>query len=197
MKRVAIFDCDDTLIHGDSLMPFLVYAAGRARAYAALAIALAGYPLHGLRNRPQETLRTYLKSRLLHRLLKGKRRADLAAATAQIMSWRKINPPMIKALQEHKEKGDVIVIASGSLDLYLPELLYDMPYDALICTTIGIEDGVITGCMTQGNCVRQRKAERIREWLDANGPFEESFGYGNYPHDVPMLNLVKHRIIVS
>ncbi|MDD3371960.1 MAG: haloacid dehalogenase-like hydrolase, partial [Alphaproteobacteria bacterium] len=69
--------------------------------------------------------------------------------------------------------------------------------DALICTDIGVENGVITGDMIHGNCVRLKKAERVEAWLAEHGPFDESFGYGNYPHDVPMLNLVKHRIIVS
>jgi phosphoserine phosphatase len=101
------------------------------------------------------------------------------------------------ALREHNAAGDVIVIASGGLNLYLPELLIDVPHAALICTDIGMQNNVATGEMINGNCVRLRKAERVSEWLAANGPFGESFGYGNYPHDVPMMNLVKHRIIVS
>jgi phosphoserine phosphatase len=103
----------------------------------------------------------------------------------------------MRALRDHHAQGDKIVIASGGLDLYLPELLQNIPYDALICTQIGTSDDIVTGEMINGNCVRLRKAELVGAWLAANGPFEQSFGYGNYPHDVPMLGLLKHRIIVS
>ncbi len=196
MKRVAVFDFDDTLAYGDSFMPFLVYAVG-FKAYAVLALAVVSYPLHRLRVRPCDSLRTHVKGFLLQRLLKGKRKVDLACATEKICAWRKPNTSMMTALHEHKEKGDIIIVASGSLDLYLPEMLHDVPHDVLICTEIGIENGICTGEMIQGNCVRARKAERIKQWLETHGPFDESFGYGNYPHDVPMLSLVTHRVIVS
>jgi phosphoserine phosphatase len=50
--------------------------------------------------------------------------------------------------------------------------------------------------MTKGNCVRLRKAERVAEWLQDNGPFDDTYGYGNAPHDLPMLELLNHKIIV-
>jgi len=197
MKKVAVFDFDNTLIEGDSLMPFLTYACGFFPAYLAAFEAILGYGLLRLRNEGSDEFRTFVKDRMLHRLLKGKRRDQLVHAALRTHQWQKINEPIRNALLNHRNNGDIVVIASGSLDLYLNELLKDFPHDALICTNIGMENGVVTGCMTEGNCVRLTKAKRIKEWLDQNGPFEESFGYGNYPHDVPMLNLVKHRILVS
>jgi HAD superfamily hydrolase (TIGR01490 family) len=193
MKTVAVFDFDNTLITGDSFMPFLCHAAGTIPTYAALFSAIAIFSLR----KPTDNLRTAIKAFLLDRLLKGKKIADLSNAAAQIRRWQKINDPIMQNLREHHAKGDTIVIASGGLDLYLPELLRDIPHDALICTDIGVENGIVTGQMINGNCVRQCKAERVAAWLAANGPFDETFGYGNYPHDVPMLNLVHHRIIVS
>ena len=47
------------------------------------------------------------------------------------------------------------------------------------------------------NCVRKWKAQMLSEYLGTVEPFAESWGYGNFPHDVPMLNLLKHQIIVS
>lgn len=197
MKRVAIFDFDNTLIHGDSFFPFLGYALGKAPTYAAFAAALATFSLLRAQGKPTGSIRTFVKAFLLRTLLKGKKRDDLAQAAVKTSQWQKINTPVMKALHEHSAQGDSIVIASGGLDLYLPELLKGVPHDALICTDIGVEGGIVTGDMVNGNCVRLRKAERLQAWLTQHGPFDESFGYGNYPHDIPMLNLVKHRIIVS
>ncbi|MGB9152411.1 MAG: HAD family hydrolase [Alphaproteobacteria bacterium] len=197
MKKAAIFDFDHTLIEGDSLWPYLGYAVGKGLSYVALAEALAVLTLRYVQFRQPESARTFIKDRILRNLLAGKKQAALAPASARTRIWQKENAQMMRRLQEHRANGDVIVIASGSLDLYLPILLRDIPHDALICTEIGVKNGIVTGEMIKGNCVRQNKAARVKEWLDANGPFDETYGYGNYPHDVPMLNLVKHRIIVS
>lgn len=194
MKNAAIFDFDDTLILGDSFMPFLFFVAG-AKAYLFLALALFSYFLSF--RQTKESLRTFVKGYLLKNTLKNKRPKDLEKAIARLLKWRKLNEPMMAALRAHHAKGDMIVIASGSLDVYMPNLLRDIPHDHLICTAIGLDNGRLTGDMPLGNCVRLRKAKRVKEWLETNGPFLETFGYGNLPHDLPMLNLVKHRIIVS
>ena len=197
MKEAAIFDFDDTLIVGDSLLPFLKYAAGVLPVHAALSAGLAAFAARRALRKPPESFSTFMKDFLIRRLLKGKQREDLFQAIDKICAWQKPNAPIMQALRDHRERGAAIVVASGSLDLYLPALLRDVPHDALICTDVGVKDGVITGDMINGNCVRQRKAERVKAWLEENGPFEKSYGYGNYPPDIPMLNLVKHRIIVS
>ena len=195
-KKVAVFDFDHTLVTGDSFWPYLSYAVGKAQTYAALVEGLARLSLRQVQGSVAEGGRTFMKDHLLRRLLAGKKLDDLKDAAVKTRAWQTENAPVMRALHEHQERGDKIVIASGGLGLYLPELLRDIPHDALICTDIGVENGIVTGAMINGNCVRLRKAERVGEWLAAHGPFEESWGYGNYPHDVPMMNLVKHRIIV-
>jgi HAD superfamily hydrolase (TIGR01490 family) len=197
MKRVAIFDFDKTLITEDAEFPFLIFASNAVWAYAALLEGVLRYVLSRARRKQTEEARTFVKSVLLRHVLKGKKIADLEKAVGKTLKWQKFNEPVMRALREHRKNGDTIVIASGSLSLYLPQLLRDVPHDALICTDIGIEGGVVTGEMINGNCTRTRKAERVKAWLAFNGPFDESFGYGNAPHDLPMLELVKHRVIVG
>jgi len=197
MRRVAIFDFDDTLVLGDSFFPFLGLVAGKGRTWWALICALSAYALRVARDDKSISLRTFVKGYLLKSLLAGRKREDMRHAAKKLRAWRKDNDPVIKKLREHAARGDTVVVASGGLDLYLPELLSDLPCDVLICTDIGVKDGIVSAEMINGNCVRLRKAERIRKWLEENGPFDESFGYGNYPHDLPMMDLVKHRIIVS
>ncbi len=197
MKKVAVFDFDGTLIKGDSLWPFLIYASSAVDVFAAVAEGLGRYALIRVMEGQTISLRTSVKDFVLRRILKGKKRDALKDAAFKVFMWREINEPIMQKLQEHRAKGDTIVIASGSLDLYLGELLNDIPHDAVICTEIGVENGIVTGEMTKGNCVRKRKAARVKEWLDSHGPFEDSFGYGNAPHDLPMLELVKHKEIVK
>lgn len=88
-----------------------------------------------------------------------------------------------------------MVIASGGLDLYLPTVLKAVPYDELICTRAEVT-GALTGAMVGGNCVRARKAAMVQDWLDRHGRFEDSWGYGNAPHDLPMMALMKNRVVI-
>jgi HAD superfamily hydrolase (TIGR01490 family) len=193
-RSIALFDYDNTLVKGDSLWPFLVAVAGKGRACFTLLTALAGWPLVWLK---RGDTRTHVKAVLLKKILGGKHVSDLAAAVGKMRSWPREKEPAASAIKDHHAKGHHIVIASGGLDLYLPHLLEHTPHDALICTMMEVVDGVVTGKMTHGNCVRALKADLIQAYLDANGPFDDSWGYGNAPHDLPMLVLVKHRIVVK
>ena len=196
---LAVFDFDHTLIEGDSLWPFLVYAAGLPRVLLAVAAASFLLARRYLKNRTDPEIadtRTFVKAHLLRRLLGGRTATELLPAIEKLRGWQKWNEPMRRALREHYEKGHRIVIASGGLDLYLPELLNDLPPRALICTRMEANEGVFTGEMLSGNCVRAKKAEILANYILRNGPFVESWGYGNFPHDVEMLELLQHRIIV-
>jgi len=199
-RTLAVFDVDRTLIRGDSLWPFLVYVAGLPRALLALAEASVLFLLQHWRGKNDPTPddpRTFIKAHLLRRLLAGRKVDQLTSAIEKLHAWRRWNEPMRKTLFDHAAEGRQIVIASGALDLYLPALLGNLPAHVLLCTDMETKDGIITGVMRSGNCVRARKAEMLAAYLAENGPFEESWGYGNFPHDVPMLNLLNHRVIVS
>jgi HAD superfamily hydrolase (TIGR01490 family) len=192
---IAVFDFDNTLVTGDSFFPFLGYTAGWLRTTLALKDALffAVWDSH----RPEAAdARTYIKAFLMRRLLKGRKPEHLEKALEKLSAWEKWNEPIKQKLIEHHKLGHHIVIASGGLDLYLTALLKDVSYNAIICTETEIVDGRLTGRMANGNCVRERKAELVAQYIAAHGPFEDSWGYGNLPHDLPMLKLLKHQIIV-
>jgi phosphatidylglycerophosphatase C len=194
-RTVAVFDYDNTLVNGDSLWPFLLAAAGWRRAAAALLKALLSlFPASvcgGVGD-----YRTFIKQRLLISLLRGKRLEELKPAVEKMRRWPRVKKGQMDALLKHHAAGHLVVIASGSLDIYLHALLEKIPHHAVICTEMEVKDGVLTGLMSSGNCVRAKKAERVAAWLALNGPFENSYGYGNAPHDLPMLHLLKHEAVV-
>ena len=194
-KTIAVFDFDGTLVKGDSFWFYLYYAAGAWSTF--WAVRKSFFLLFWHAHRPETyDKRKFIKQQLIDRLLKGRKVKSLQRAAEKLRVWKQWKEPIRAALLDHYAKGHHIVIASGGLDLYLPELLKDLPHHGLICTTIGTKDGVVTGDMVSGNCVRERKAELVAEYLAKNGPFTDSWGYGNLPHDLPMLNLMKQRVIV-
>jgi HAD superfamily phosphoserine phosphatase-like hydrolase len=196
---IAVFDFDGTLVESDSFWPFLGFVAGWPRTAAALLGGLALFASRYLRDKNDPALadhRTFLKAHLLSTLLAGRTVSQLAPSVEKLRGWRHWKENIRQELLRHHAAGHHVVIASGGLDLYLPGLLRDLPHHALICTQMGVKDGVVTGEMISGNCVRLRKAELLADYMAKNGPFAESWGYGNLPHDLPMLNLLKHRVIV-
>ncbi|NTU76392.1 MAG: haloacid dehalogenase-like hydrolase, partial [Alphaproteobacteria bacterium] len=128
-ETIAIFDFDGTLVKGDSLWPFLVAVAGRFRCLASLFEALVLYPFCR-----SDEARTFIKARLLRRILGGRHVADLGPAIRKLRAWPVWNKTTLMALRDHHAKGHRVVIASGSLDVYLSALLEKVPHDALICT---------------------------------------------------------------
>lgn len=198
-QPLAIFDFDDTLICGDSMWRFFALVAGWPRVAIAVAQALAVFVWqHFVHQDDRQKIDrgSFYKKQMLERLIAGRSIESLREAVVQLRTGLRWNESMRRTLQEHYDKGHHVVIASGSLDLYLPELVKDVPHHALLCTTIEVIGGVITGVMSEGNCVRQGKADRVAAYINQHGPFGESWGYGNFPDDVPMLGLLKYRILI-
>ena len=190
VKTIAVFDFDGTLAAHDSLWPFLVAVAGFPRCVLAVLGAAAAYLVA-----KDGDHRTIVKEKLLFTILRGRRAVDLKTAIKRMKEW----PcwlDSLDALKKHHEQGHHILIASGSLDLYIEEMLAGIPHDGVLCTRMEVVDGVLTGRMESGNCVRQRKAELVRAYMQQNGPFGESWAYGNAPHDLPMMELMTHCVII-
>ena len=192
--NLAIFDLDDTLTHGDTLVPWLVAIAGRRRFLAAA--ARAGWAR--FRSAPLADRRTVFKEALQIPLLNGVsvERADQAArAVAPRIRWKNVAP---RAFDDHLAKGDRVLVATGAARMAAHHFVTHRFGDrfTIIGTELEQRDGRLTGRLDGPNCVREAKAAAVKQWLDAHGPFGEIWGYGNKPHDIPMLALVDHARVI-
>ena len=188
---IAIFDFDDTLIAGDSLPRFLDEVAGAARTRLAMLGAVAGALAAQAAGRPAGVdFPGSVKALLLRATLLGIRMTAAYDAARRLKARLRWLSPQLDALHRHAAAGHRIVVASGSLDVYLPILLEGLPVDDILATDLEHRDGRLTGRLAAGNCVRAHKAERVRPLLAATGG--PSWGYGNRPSDLPMLALVDH-----
>ncbi|MDX2027918.1 MAG: HAD-IB family hydrolase [Alphaproteobacteria bacterium] len=197
---IAVFDFDHTLVKHDSFWSFLAYVVGwrrTIRTFLESLLAYAGRWAVNSYDRELRDKRTFIKSYLLRHLLAGRSLDELAPAIERLRRRQRWKEDVRQRLMEHYARGHHIVIASGGLDIYLKDLLQGVPYHGLICTVLERNSsGKITGVMSSGNCVRQRKADLVAAYIAAHGPFADSWGYGNLPHDVPMLQLVQHPVTV-
>lgn len=189
---LAVFDFDATLAKGDSLWPFLQKAVGKPRSYWSLACALLAYAAQPC----SKDGRTIIKRVLLKHALKGKNLSSLKSAIESMHTWPEWMQT-VEELKRHHKAGHKILIASGGLDIYIKSMLRDIPYHDILCTKMEVVDGVLTGNMVSGNCVRARKAELVKKYIESHGPFSESWGYGNAPHDIPMMEHLHRGVIVE
>lgn len=190
MKRaVAIFDFDGTLVQDDSLPVFVSCCVGWPRTVLAALVAFAC-------SFSATDRRTAFKALWLKLTLRGfavERLPVVLERLEQKLGWIEQS---LARLKWHKERGDIIVIASGGLDVYLPYILRAYAPDHFLCTALERVEGRLTGTMVGGNCVREEKARRVQELLKNLGVHGEVWSYGNLPHDLPMLRLATHQVIV-
>jgi phosphatidylglycerophosphatase C len=189
-RTVAFFDFDGTLVKGDSLLPFLGFTVGWPKLVREFTRALmrpeAGHP----------DKRTAIKATLLAHTLKGVPVTQAKAAAQKLAPLRHWKQPAQGALMRLKQDGALIVVATGALDLYIDRLLEGLPVDKIIATDMESANGILTGRMAGGNCVRAEKARRVAAFIKTHGPFDEIHGYGNAPHDLAMLDLCDFKTII-
>lgn len=197
-RGVAFFDFDGTLIHGDSLLMFIGEVIGRRRAALAFVDALrSGLHRHARGRGPGVDLPGSIKTILLRRTLRGVPVPDALAAAERLAHRIRWHAPLVETLKAHRREGRRVVVATGALDIYMPALLRGLEVDDLLATGLEVVDGVLSGRLSTGNCVRLDKAARVSAWIARHGPCGETWGYGNRPSDLPMLALLDRRVVVT
>ena len=191
--KAAFFDLDNTLTKRDSLPFWLAACCGWPRTILAYLIAsLLGpfLPLAGAFDR-----RGRVKALLLRLTIPGVSEEQAALAGEKIRRAAGRNAEMVEALQNHATNGHHIVIITGAATLYVPGLLAGLPYNEIIGTVLEINQGLLTGRIAGINMVREAKAALVQEWLEQHQP-DETWGYGNAPHDLQMLKFFDHALVV-
>jgi phosphatidylglycerophosphatase C len=98
-------------------------------------------------------------------------------------------------LRWHAEQGHEVVLVSASLDVYLAEVTRRLGANALLCTTLEVDDGKVTGRLIGGNCRGPEKAKRLRTHLgDAPASI---WAYGDSSGDRELLAMADHRFRVT
>lgn len=193
--KAAFFDFDATLTARDTLLPWLVLLRGRRLVYAAAAQVLVGHAAR--RGFGVEDMRGRMKASLFKRVIAGvpvTEARDAAMELGRRLTWKSV---IVAQLHEHRRAGHRIVVASGSPDIVVRTIAGDrLGVEDVMATELEVVDGRLTGHLLGRNCIRTAKADRVADWLQRHGPFAQTFGYGNLPHDRPMLDLLDHGTIV-
>lgn len=189
-RSIAFFDFDGTLTRGDTLIPFLRMVRGAARLGLDLlstSPTLVGYALGIVPNhRAKEAL---LRSSIGGLALEYLQAQGRSFAEHHLPSMlRKV---AVERFLAHRANGDICVLVSASLDVYLQPWARSFGFDYCIATTLEIDkNGNITGRLQGGNCFGDEKVRRIDNLLSEIGRPLRSYAYGDSRGDMPMLSMV-------
>src|SRR5207249_438220 len=136
---LALFDFDGTITFKDTFVPFLRFAVDRRRQTAGkfvLSPFVAGYKLGMLSA-------SAVRERAATFGFRGKLERDVRHAG--VAYARNFLPGMIRRtalerIHHHKSAGDIVVVVSASLDVYLDEWCRSLDVD-VICTELNSSNG--------------------------------------------------------
>lgn len=198
-ERFALFDFDDTLCRGDSIVPYLLYCikkgiAPRTQLFKA-AIAFLTQVRHPERASGAKSVSlSFIKGHSQQEM------DDLARGFfREVLVPRFFNEGQQEIIQL-KSDGFRILVISASADVYMRVLPEFIPVEAVISTRCALDaDGCYTGAVCE-NCKGDVKPIRLQEYLrlhKAEMDKAASRAYGDSPSDAPMLQLTGHPTLVS
>lgn len=195
---VAIFDLDRTITRYGTYVPFLWSAALRhpPRLLYAGPILLAA-AVYKLRLITRKRLKEFMLSAVLggasRREVEARAEAFVARCTAH-----GIRPGARRAIQEHKDNGDYLVLATASLDLYVNRFGAYFGFDAVVATkTNWHEAGRISGRIDGENCYGAEKLRRLETDLPEMRGDYLIFAYSDSHADLPMLRRADRAFAVN
>ncbi|HEV8551648.1 MAG TPA: HAD family hydrolase [Polyangiaceae bacterium] len=189
--NLALFDFDNTITTRDTFIPFLRLSAGPLRFFLGsvlLGPLFVGYKLglvSAARMRVASSFACFVGRSASTVNEQGRRYAVGFEAC--------LRPEARERLRFHREKGDLIVVVSASLDAYLRPFCAEHGFD-LICTELETRGDRLTGCVRGGDCSSDEKAHRVRERYRLE-TFPAVYAYGDSAEDDALLALAHHAFL--
>lgn len=189
-KKLILFDFDGTITRNDSFLLFIKYYAGWFRLVAGFLVLSPILLLYKIRLIPNWKA----KEIVLAYFFKGES-LDIFSDKAKFFSLN-ILPRIIRSeaahiIREYKNNGDIVVIVSASIDLWLKPWC-DLNGLQLISSSLEVKDGRITGKILGANCYGPEKVMRIKEKFDLN-TFKEIHAFGDSKGDREMMEVADKR----
>lgn len=196
-RPLAVFDLDGTITRRDTLAPFLAgYLRGHPWRLPRLPLSLPTVLAYFVGRAD----RGALKGSLMHHLLGGLSRAEIAA-------WSEVFVPelvqkglfaeALAAIARHRAGGAHLVLLSASPDLYVPIVGRALGFDETISSRVlWRADGLLDGRLDGPNCRGSEKVRQLQGLLQRLQPSHTS-AYGNSDADLPHMALVDEGTYVN
>jgi phosphatidylglycerophosphatase C len=140
-----------------------------------------------------------LKAAFIREALGGYRRAELDAWTAQFvlrLIGHGVWPDALACITRHRAQGDLTVMMSASVDLYVPAIARALGFAEVLCTPLRWRGEYLDGALAGPNCRGAEKARALQE-LRGRHPGLEVTAYGNAASDLGHLCLADRGVLVN
>jgi putative phosphoserine phosphatase/1-acylglycerol-3-phosphate O-acyltransferase len=192
MRTAAFFDFDGTLIDGFSAMAFLSSRAreGEVPTGELMRLLKAGLDVRAGKAEIDRFMRVGVQS------FRGHDERTLSRLGEQLLKnalGGMLFTEMIDVIGEHRERGDMLVIASSALPFQVKPLARELGFDEVLCTQLETSNDIYTGRVNGRILWGPGKAAAVREFAAEHDiDLSESYAYGNGDEDIEYLRLAGH-----
>lgn len=197
VKNVAIFDMDRTLTKGGSFSPYLLMfvAEDTDKMFWVFAV-LFQMLLYVLKFRTRKTLKEYMLRSFMTGMSNNQVKKHSEKFVKKLEKKNKFYEAGLEAIKAHKKKGDIIVIATASMDFYVDHIAKKLGADHVVATTSVWQKGIIVPMIKGENCYGVDKAKRVQAWL-AGQKVGKVWFYSDHHTDAPTFALADFRVAVN
>jgi phosphatidylglycerophosphatase C len=188
--NLALFDFDGTITDREMLPAFVRFAVPSARLRVwswLLAPWVMGYRIGVVSG-------VSIREKIARVGFRGMREAVYRAAGERFAREtlpQVLRPEAMARIDWHRARGDTVVVVSGGFDVYLEPWCREHGL-ALICSSLEVFDGALTGRYAGAQCVREEKPHRVREQYVLEA-YEVVYAYGDTPEDFALLAMADER----
>jgi phosphatidylglycerophosphatase C len=196
MAQLVVFDLDGTITRNDTAIQYVLgYLKTHPWRLVGLLLALPTVLLYlfGRANRGT------LKASVVCAVLGGSTREQIERWTerwVRLLVERDVFQDALARIAAHRAAGDILVLMSGSLDVYVPVIGRDLGFTDVICTCLRWDGERLHGTLATANCRAEEKARHF-ESLRRRHPNMRSVAYGNEASDLLHLKLADRGILVN
>ncbi len=123
---------------------------------------------------------------------------NLALDSFDALLGSKIFPAAADQIREHKAKGDLVVLVTGSLDFIMTPLADHLGADHMLSMSLLEQNGKFTGELMSSPLGEEEKARVVKAFAHDHGiELAASFAYGDSRADLPMLRCVGTPVVVN
>ncbi len=160
--KIAIFDLDGTIDKSDTFIAFMfILFIKSPKRWIYFLNLIFGY-LYFLVN--PKFIGTNLKLLFLKIIVKNQNLKFVDLHAKKFVERRiKIssNRNILEIIKEYKRLGYYMIIASGSLDVYVKYFAIQLKFDEILSTTLEVKNNKFTGLLKDGNCIGEKKRQAI------------------------------------
>jgi phosphatidylglycerophosphatase C len=140
-----------------------------------------------------------LKAAFIRGTLGGVTRSELEAWTARFVPRliaRGLHQDALACLARHRAQGDLLILMSASVDLYVPAIGAALGFDETLCTPVCWNGERLDGALAGANLRGAEKARALKQ-LRGRHPGRPVTAYGNAASDLGHLCLADHGVLVN